>query len=138
MYQNDVLKERAKNMALDYNFVTDLTSLVVRIDDGARNSQKNIFKTGGSSNGSDPGMNSPIETNLNLSSLIQSEENSEECGPCKITLYSEDNYQGEGQTICFSVPDLSVWEFEEKLESVEVEGTCDWRIFKGETLSHSL
>ena len=48
LYQSNVLKERAKNMALDYNFVTDLTSLVVRIDDGARNSQKNIFRSGGS------------------------------------------------------------------------------------------
>ena len=143
MHQNDVLKERARDMALDYNFVTELTSLVVRIDDGARNSQKKIFRSGGSGDGSSQGMSTPIDTTFNVSSLIKPEENTTFCGPCNITLYSDDFYQGESLTFRasvpdLSVPDLSVWDFEEKLVSVKVEGTCDWEIFTGETLSLTL
>ena len=140
MYQNDVLKERAKNMALDYNFVTDLTSLVVRIDDGSRNSKKKIFRSGGSGDGSSQGMSTPIDTTFNVSSLIKPEENSKPCGPCNITLYSAEHYDGDDLNLCTSVPDLSLWDFEEKLESLKVEGACDWEIFSGETLSlsHSL
>ena len=138
MHQNDVLKERARNMALDYNFVTELTSLVVRIDDGARNSQKKIFRSGGSGDGTTQGMSTPIDTTFNVSSLIKPEENSKPCGPCNITLYSEELYAGDGLSFCTSVPELDVWDFEEKLESVKVEGTCHWKIFSGETLSLTL
>ena len=137
LYQNKEVLERARNMSLDYNFVTELTSLVVRIDDGARNSQKKIFKTGGSGNGTQ-GMSTPIETYLNLSSLIWPEKNTTYCGPCNITVYSRELYMGDGLTFCTSVPELSFWEFEEKLESVKVEGTCGWRIFTGEILSLSV
>ena len=41
-------------------------------------------------------------------------------------------------TFSSSVPDLSVWEFEDKLVSLKVLGTCDWEIFTGETLSLTL
>ena len=50
--------------------------------------------------------------------------------PCNITLYSDEVHQGESLT--FSP---SVWDFEEKLVSVKVEGTCSWKIFTGDTLS---
>ena len=139
MHQNDVLKERARNMALDYNFVTELTSLVVRIDDGSRNSQKKVFRFGRAGDGSTPGpgMSTPIDTTFNVSSLIWPEEkNSTASSSCNITFYSADHHQGDGLTFSYSVPDLSVWDFEEKLESLKVEGPCDWKIFTGDT--HSL
>ena len=42
LHQNEVIVERAKNLSLAHNFVTDLTSFVNVIDDGARNSTTNI------------------------------------------------------------------------------------------------
>ena len=41
-------------------------------------------------------------------------------------------------TFSSSMPDLSVWDFEEKLASVKVEGTCQWKIFTGGTLTLTL
>ena len=138
MVQNELVLERARNMSLDYNFVTELTSLLVRIDDGSRNSQKKVFRFGRAGDGSTPGpgMSTPIDSSFNISTLIKPEENSGDPCPCKITLYSEDFYMS--RAFCSSVPDLSRWDFDEKLEGVKVEGTCDWKIFSGETLSHSL
>ena len=138
LHQNDVVLERAKNMSLANNFVTDLTSLVVVIDDGARNSNGNAFRSGGSGDGRTGGMSTPID-GFNVSSLIKPEEkNSTASGPCNITFYSEDHHQGESLTFSASVPDLSVWDFEEKLESLKVEGPCDWKIFTGDTHTLSL
>ena len=131
MHQNQVLLEKAKNMSLANNFVTDLTSLVVVIDDGSRNSNQNAFRSGGSGTGC-TGMCTPIDDGLDISSLISPEENSAVISSCNITLYSDEFYQGESLTFSSSVPDLSVWDFEEKLVSVKVEGTCQWKIFTGE------
>ena len=113
LHQNEVIVERAKNLSLANNFVTDLTSFVNVIDDGARNS-------------------TPIIDTYNMSSLISAEENSGDSGPCKITLCSDEFYEGESVTFSSSVTDLSVWDFQEKLISVRVEGTCHWEIFRGD------
>ena len=139
MYNIMVVLERARNMSLANNFVTDLTSLVVVINDGARNSDLNTFRIGGSDDGRTPGMSTPIDTTFNVSSLIWPEEkNSTASSSCNITFYSADHHQGDGLTFSYSVPDLSVWDFEEKLESLKVEGPCDWKIFTGEIVSLSL
>ena len=140
MYGNEVVLEIARNMSLANNFVTDLTSLVVVVNDGARNSNLNTFRIGGSDDGRTPGMSTPIDTTFNVSSLIWPEEKNSTASspPCNITFYSEDHHQGESLTFSFSVPDLSVWDFEEKLESLKVEGPCDWEIFTGDSLSLSL
>ena len=78
----------------------------------------------------------PIDS-FNMSSLISPGENSPASGPCNITLYSEDLLLGESVTFHESVPDLSIWDFQEKLESVKVEGSCNWEVYTGETLSLS-
>ena len=79
----------------------------------------------------------PIE-NFNMSSLISPEENSPASGPCNITLYSEELWLGASVTFHESVPNLSIWDFEDKLESVKVEGSCKWEVYTGETLSLSV
>ena len=131
--------ERAKSLALANNFVTDLTSLVVVIPSEARNSNTSpaTFRSGGS--GSEcTGMCVPVNT-YNMSSLISPEKNPAASGPCNITLYSEELLLGESVTFSSSVPDLALWDFQEKLESVKVEGACNWKIFTGKkSLSLSL
>ena len=66
-----------------------------------------------------------------MSSLISPEKNPAASGPCNITLYSEELLLGESVTFSSSVPDLALWDFREKLESVKVEGACNWKIFTG-------
>ena len=129
MVQNELVLERAKNMSLANNFVTDLTSLVVVIDDG--DSMQNTFRSGGLGDGKTTGMATPID----IIDTIFLEEKSAVSGPCNITLYSEEYHLGESLTFSVSVPDLSIWDFEEELTSVKVVGTCGWKIFTGNFLS---
>jgi len=53
-------------------------------------------------------------------------------GPCSITLFSEEYYLGEKIVFSENVEDLKVWDWQEKLHSVSVEGSCSWKIFTGE------
>ena len=117
--QNALVLERAKKMSLAAKFATELTSLVVETDGGSFRS--GVSADGGSSNGP-AGMCSPTSPG----------ENSGDSGPCNISLYSKESYRGDSLTFSSSMPDLSVWDFEEKLASVKVEGTCQWKIFTGE------
>ena len=122
--QNATVLERAKNMALANNFATDLTSLVVEIEGGSfRTGVSGVGVSGGSSNGL-AGMCTPISPG----------ENSGDSGPCKIILYSDKSYQGDSLAFSASMSDLSVWDWEEKLASLKVEGTCQWKFFTGGTL----
>merc|ERR1711874_169879 len=109
---NDILLEKAKNMSLANNFVTDLTSLVVVIESDLRSDDSDTYTSSGS--GDDTGMATPID-GLNIASSI--------------TLYSEEYWDGESVSFSEAVPDLSVWDWEEKLASVQVEGDCQWLIF---------
>ena len=77
---------------------------------------------------------SPINGPAGMCTPI-SPENSGDSGPCKIILYSKDSYKGDSLTLSASMPDLSVWDFKEKLASVKVEGTCQWKIFTGDTIT---
>ena len=117
--------ERAKKMSLANNFATELTSLVLDIE--GESFRSGVSGDGGSSNGP-AGMCSPTSPG----------ENSGDSGPCKISLYSKESHKGDSLTFSSSVPDLSVWDFEEKLASVKVEGTCQWKIFTGGTLTLTL
>ena len=126
---NEVLLERAKNMSLANNFVTDLTSLVVVIESDLRSDDSDTYTSGGSGD-DDAGMATPID-GLDIASVISPEDNIAAMGACNITLYSEEYWAGESQTFSQSVPDLSVWDWEEKLASVQVEGSCEWEIFTG-------
>ena len=120
--QNALVLERAKKMSLAAKFATELTSLVVETDGGSFRS--GVSGDGGSSNGP-AGMCSPTSPG----------ENSGDSGPCNISLYSKESYKGDSLTFSSSMPDLSVWDFEEKLASVKVEGTCKWKIFTGDTIT---
>ena len=46
--------------------------------------------------------------------------------------YSDDQYFGDKIVFTENVPDISVWDFEEKLVNLRVEGDCSWEIFTGE------
>merc|ERR1711874_9683 len=123
---NDILLEKAKNMSLANNFVTDLTSLVVVIESDLRSDDSDTYTSSGS--GDDTGMATPID-GLDIASVISPENNTAAMGACSITLYSEEYWDGESVTFSEAVPDLSVWDWEEKLASVQVEGDCQWLIF---------
>ena len=125
--QREALLEKAKNMSLAHNFVTDLTSLVVVLD-GSPNQETYI--TGGSEEAE--GMAVPID-GFNVSSLISPEDNIAAIGPCNITLFSAEYGMDDSLTFSASVPDLSDWGWEERLESLEVKGHCAWKIFNGKS-----
>ena len=127
---NDILLEKAKNMSLANNFVTDLTSLVVVIESDLRSDDSDTYTSGGSAD--DTGMATPID-GLDIASVISPENNTAAMGACSITLYSEEYWDGESVSFSEAVPDLSVWDWEEKLASVQVEGNCEWEIFTGES-----
>ena len=51
---------------------------------------------------------------------------------CSITLYSEEYHTGDTLQLTGNVPDLSLRHFEDRLASLEVDGSCSWQIFDGE------
>lgn len=51
---------------------------------------------------------------------------------CSITLYSEEYHTGDTLQLTGNVPDLSLRHFEDRLASLEVDGSCIWQIFDGE------
>ena len=159
--QNAMVLERAKRMSLANNFINDLTSLVAEINGTSfRSGMSGKFLDGESGSTvspmGDPGavmastvspINGPGAVMASTVSPINgpagmctpiSPENSGDSGPCKIILYSKESYKGDSLTFSSSMPDLSVWDFEEKLASVKVEGTCQWKIFTGGTLTLTL
>ena len=147
--QNAMVLERAKRMSLANNFTNDLTSLVAEINGTSfRSGMSGKFLDGESrstvSPMGDPGAvmastisPSPFNGPAGMCTPI-SPENSGDSGPCKIILYSKESYKGDSLTFSSSMPDLSVWDFEEKLASVKVEGTCQWKIFTGGTITLTL
>ena len=158
--QNAMVLERAKRMSLANNFTTDLTSLVAEINgesfrsrlsgdgkflDGERVMASTVSPFNGPGAVMAPTVSpiwpavkastvSPINGPAGMCTPI-SPENSGDSSPCKIILYSKDSYKGDSLTLSASMPDLSVWDFEEKLASVKVEGTCQWKIFTGDTIT---
>ena len=145
--QNAMVLERAKRMSLANYFTNDLTSLVAEINGTSfRSGMSGKFLDGASGSTvspmGDPGAVmastvSPINGTAGMCTPI-SPENSGDSGPCKIILYSKESYRGDSLTFSSSMPDLSVWDFEEKLASVKVEGPCQWKIFTGGTLTLTL
>ena len=78
--QNEVLLERAKNMSLANNFVTDLTSLVVFIKPEIKSENSEVYIYA-----SDDweGMVVPID-GLDIASVISPEDNTAAMGPCNV------------------------------------------------------
>ena len=157
-YKN--LLDKAKEMALKYNFVTDLTSLVVVVPEedsdrslavpsgsGPSNSPTALSTGGnyvlGAGNAGGGGalgpQQAPVDPNniFNVSSVISPWTISAKFSPCNITLYSDDYYTGDSINLSDNVPDLALWDFQEKLMSVKVEGSCSWKLFTGKSLSLS-
>ena len=122
--QDAALLERAKKMCLANKFATELSSLVLDLGTAG------IFRSGQPAVGSGGSGNGPA----GVCSPISPGENSADSSPCQITLYTEESYQGDSLTFSASMPDLSVWDFKEKLGSVKVEGACQWKIFAGGNL----
>ena len=124
--------DRAKETALEFNFVTDQTSLVVEI------------KSPGDEEYVEDDYYSYDEFSSHLAYIVPSDsmfgnlsipaydstQNSD--SPCKISLFSEEYYSGDKIVFTDDVFDISAWDFEDKLESLKVEGTCSWEIFTGE------
>jgi len=64
--------------------------------------------------------------------LINESSTLEDPDTCKITLYSGKRLGGDRITLVENVPDLTPWDFVDRLESLKVEGTCKWIIFDGQ------
>jgi len=119
--------DNAKKMALAFNFVTDQTSLVVKTTTEFENDDNYAFDEPLPSGAF---LVTDDETwNISMPAFDSSIQipNS----PCKISLYSEENYLGDKIVFTSDVSDISVWDFEEKLQSLEVEGSCSWEVFAG-------
>ena len=123
--QDAAVLERAKKMCLANKFATELSSLVLDLGTAG------IFRSGQPAVGSGGSGNGPA----GVCSPISPGENSADSSPCQITLYTEESYQGDSLTFSASMPDLSVWDFKEKLGSVKVEGACQWKLFAGGNLT---
>ena len=174
---------RAKELSLENNFVTDLTSLVIPND---REEEVRLASTGYHDIDYDVGMSyrqssslmtlsSPPRPGSSLSHsrmfsmphrnslpvakytsrvpvrkaarrgvlkgrssipFVTSTEKSNSTSlaqqNCSITLYSEEYHTGDTLQLTGNVPDLSLRHFEDRLASLEVDGSCSWQIFDGE------
>ena len=174
---------RAKELSLENNFVTDLTSLVIPND---REEEVRLASTGYHDIDYDVGMSyrqssslmtlsSPPRPGSSLSHsrmfsmphrnslpvakytsrvpvrkaarrgvlkgrsskpFVTSTEKSNSTSlaqqNCSITLYSEEYHTGDTLQLTENVPDLSLRGFEDRLASLEVDGSCSWQIFDGE------
>ena len=101
----------------------------------AKKNETEAYISGWSGDDNNAEMANPVD-GLDLSSLLSPEDRPvARRSPCSLTLYSEEYWTGESLTFSLSLPDLSVWGWQEKLASVRVEGDCRWKIFTGRTLS---
>ena len=135
-YKSEAAKERAINTSLANNFVSEFTSLLVVLprpssrSDPVRPSQEpNLYLSGS-------GGNSGMTHSPTIDSIDKFDNGTgsdiEDPDECKIILYSGVYHGGNELILRDSVPDLGPWDFVELLESLKVEGTCDWIIFDGE------
>ena len=119
----DMAKKRATEFSMKNNFVNQFTSLTLTLSDSSQNYK---LEAGG-------------RADITYSLVKKSRppldivtETIEDPNACNITLYSKVWHSGDRLTLRDSVPDLQPWEFEDKLESLRVEGPCSWTIFNGE------
>merc|ERR1711936_1283019 len=128
-------KQRAANVSLANNFVTELTSLVVEIP--------KTTPTPTAPPSSEPDQPTCLTgcENTKMSNaliprsklkLVNESSTVEDPDTCKITLYSEKYHTGDRITLVENVSDLTPWDFVDRLESLKVEGTCKWKIFDGQ------
>ena len=140
------------NLALQYNFVTDLTSLVVtRPESGATVSKQveivSLDKDGSSYADINPNFSAG---NFQQSDYSESEDldsvyddvqpqspspptsgskNPLTSGQCKIVLYSKTYLRGESKTLTEEARNLD--DFDKKATSLEVRGPCCWFLYSG-------
>ena len=150
-YGQPVVKEQIINISLANNFVNQFTSLFVEIPQtspavtlptstgrSTTTTQKPTLPSGTSFTGfalntkTDNSRTTNSATRklvlMNMPDVVSKEEPNR----CKIILYSESYTAGDSVALTESVPDLSPWNFDERLESLEVRGNCSWTIFEGE------
>ena len=143
------LKEQIINISLANNFVNQFTSLFVKLPQtppavtlptsSERSTQKPTLP---GTLGSGFALNTktdqerPGTTNAPTQKLflmdVADVVSKEDPNRCEIILYSDYMLVGDSRAFTESVPDLTPWNFNDRLESLEVRGNCSWKIFEGE------
>ena len=120
-------KKRATEFSMKNNFVNQFTSLTLTLSDSRTGSGQNYkLEAGGRTDITYSLVKKPRPPLDSVTETI------EDPNACNITLYSKVWHSGDRLTLRDNVPDLQPWEFEDKLESLRVEGPCSWTIFNGE------
>ncbi len=112
-----ICQEEALNLALEYNFVTDLTSFVVESSEaflGILNQRSNPVSM--------PDLQ--YQTNT-----AKSEPDLNKNATCAIILYDKTHLRGNSVPLYESVSDLALVDFDDKLLSLKVVGGCRWAVY---------
>ncbi len=146
----DFRREKALNLALKYNFVTDLTSLVVTKPESNQVVSKQVEIVSLDKDGSSY---ADINPNFSAGNVPQSDDSEPEdiesvyddpdpqppsitssgsknpmsSGNCKIVLYTKTYLRGESKTLTSEARNLE--DFDEKTTSLEVKGPCCWILY---------
>ena len=115
---SNICQEEALNLALEYNFVTDLTSFVVESSEAFLNilDQRN-----------NPESMPDLQYQTNTVAKLEPEFNKN--ATCAIILYDKTHLRGHSVTLYDSVLDLALVDFNDKLLSLEVVGGCRWTVY---------
>jgi hypothetical protein len=111
---NDLYRKEALELALKYNFVTDLTSLVVEEND-------------------DYIVRGLVEVNENLKHNKTTKPPIRTVfsphATCKMTMYDETYFRGKSVEVLDNIKDFKSVNFDNNIASVKVEGKCCWTLF---------
>ena len=148
-YGQPVVKEQIINISLANNFVNQFTSLFVKLPQTPPAVTLPTSRSSGSTQkptlpgtlGSGFALNTktdqgrPGTTNAPTQKLFLKDVpdvvSKEDPNRCEIILYSDYMLVGDSRAFTESVPDLTPWNFNDRLESLEVRGNCSWKIFEG-------
>jgi uncharacterized protein YegL len=155
-------KDQAKELALEYNFVTTVTSLVVTYANGDEkpiepvpvellkeqnsNSFTNHAATAYSSNtkysAGSGGHTNHAATSYSAADYMYESDDLDDLElvqnmTCQgsLTLYNETHQRGESVEITDDIEDLSSLNFDDLLTSLKIEGNCCWQIYNEPTFS---
>ena len=153
-YRNDNrrhqrLKEQIISISVANNFVNQFTSLFVKLPQTPPAVTLPTSRSSGSTQkptlpgtlGSGFALNTKTDqskgtTNAPTQKLflmdVADVVSKEDPNRCEIILYSDYMLVGDSRAFTESVPDLTPWNFNDRLESLEVRGNCSWKIFEGE------
>ena len=129
----DLLSRRSKAVpiALKYNFVTEVTSLVVTKPDAGKTKADFISLDKDGSRYADIPPNFSANNDEDKDDFTpdyEADSEAKEKGQCEIRLFSKTYLRGEAKTLTGDTPQLS-GDFDDKTTSVEVKGRCCWELF---------